>query len=80
MAREHVRIYLKGGAVIEFVADGFRVDRGGENLPGEQIGRLDMGTVEDLDLAFIDLAQVAAITKTPERSRAPQPRSGASAE
>ncbi len=65
MAQELVRIYLKGGAVIEFVADGFSVDR--SNPPaGAKLGMLNMGQT-DLHLAFIDLAEIAAVSKEPVR-------------
>ena len=68
MADQTVRIYLKGGAVIEFVADGFWVDRGGEKWPGSKIGMLNMGRT-DMDLEFIDTEQIAAITKTKAPSK-----------
>jgi hypothetical protein len=62
MARQQIRIYLKGGAVIEFVSDGFWVDHGSPRPSGSQIGTLQMGNVEDFDLKHIDLAEIAAIT------------------
>jgi hypothetical protein len=72
VARERVKIYLKGGAVIEFEAEGFWVDGGGEKTESAKIRMLHMEGDADLDLTYIDLAEVAAITQQPVPSRGEQ--------
>ena len=68
MALETVRIYLKSGQVIEFEAEGFWVDRGGEKPAGARISLLHIEGGASINLAYIDLAEIAAITKTPVRA------------
>ena len=75
MALENVRIYPKSGQVIEFEAEGFWADRGGEKPAGAGISLLQLEGGANIHLAHIDLAEIAAITKTPVRSE-PAPAVG----